>query len=372
MNTILFISHSSSLTGAPLLLHDIAARLDRSKYALSFIMSEEGPLVERFKTLGPTIVDPIYPDELKYWREVRRVASRVRLLRQIKPDLVYCNTIHPAKWLMYARLLGIPTLTHVHELSKGFAELSVFEHWIVKHFSQQCIAVSETVRDYLINVQKIGEKKVHVIHAGIVVERFGRCEKAAEIKRSLGLRDETIVGTVGRIAEVKGSDLFVKVASQLKRAAGSTVKIKFLVIGTTQDKKFNRVFHRLVDEHRLKEDIIFIENIENVSDYYSIMDVYVSTAREDPFPLVILEAMASRVPIVAFAVGGIPEAVTPDCGMLIDHLSVEAMRDAILSLVNDHQRRETLSVAARARTEKLFDLSKNISTIQHLIDSTIS
>ncbi|MBI1806065.1 MAG: glycosyltransferase family 4 protein [Ignavibacteria bacterium] len=372
MKRILFISHSSSLTGAPLLLHDIAAWLDRSKYRLSFIMNEEGPLIERFKTLGPTILDPIYPDELKYWREVRRIGSRVRLLREIKPDLVYCNTIHPAKWLVYARLLGIPTLTHVHELSMGFAELSVFEHWIVKRFSQQFIAVSEAVENYLADVQKIQRERIHVVHAGINMQQFGRGNSTREIKCALGLENEFVIGTVGRIAAVKGSDLFIKLASLLKHAVGTEVKIKFLVVGTTEDREFNRIYNRMLDEDQIRNDIMFLENIKNVAEYYSIMDIYVSTAREDPFPLVILEAMASRKAVVTFAVGGIPEAVTSECGVLIDPLDITAMRDAILSLIHDPNKREMLGTAARARAEELFDLSRNIASIQQLIDSTIS
>src|SRR5436190_13610037 len=92
---ILFVSHSASLTVAPILAHDIANGLDKSKYQISFIVGEDGPLVERYKKIGPTIVDPTYPDELKYWREIKRARKRIQILKEIKPDLLFCNTIHP-------------------------------------------------------------------------------------------------------------------------------------------------------------------------------------------------------------------------------------------------------------------------------------
>src|SRR3989442_12959874 len=200
MKSIVFLSHSASLTGAPLLLYDLAASLDSSKYRMSFLLGENGPLVERFKGLGPTVVDSLYPDEMKYWREAKRIGSRITTLRRIQPELVYCNTIHPTKWLAYARSLRIPTITHVHELSMGFDALSPAEHWMLKRFSRRFIAVSDAVKEYLVKRQNIPSRKVDVVRAGIRPDRFGTSSDVQPLKKRLDMIDSVVVGTAGRMS----------------------------------------------------------------------------------------------------------------------------------------------------------------------------
>lgn len=368
---ILFISHSASLTGAPLLLYEIASRINISKYKSVFLLPEEGAISGMFRSLGETFIEPLYPDEVKYWREIKRISSRIQLLRRIKPHIVYCNTIHPAKWLVYARLLGIPTITHVHELSMGFAALSRLEYFWVKNFSQHFIAVSAAVKNYLVEHHRISPEKVTVVHAGIDVHRFGNTGKVNNIKKSLGIKDELIIGTFGRITSMKGSDLFLRLALSIKQSLSNSTNVKFLVIGTTEDKEFYNSFISLLKELKLTKDVIFLENIRNISDYYPVIDIYVSTAREDPFPLVVLEAMASSKPVVSFSVGGIPEMLNEESGILIKEFNLDAMKEAILRLVYDSTMRKRIGAAARTRVERNFNIANNISKIEEIIDSTL-
>ncbi len=369
MKTILFISHSSSLTGAPLLLRDLAARLDKRKYDVRFLLGDDGPLRPHFEEIGPTIVEPLYPDEVKYWREIRRIARRFSLLRRLKPDLLYCNTIHPAKWLVYARLLGIPTLTHVHELSMGFAALGRTEHRIVRSFSQHVIAVSEAVKRYLVETIRIPAGRIRVVRLGIEPSRFVSGRDRPDVRKSLGLENAFVIGTVGRITAMKGSDLLAEAASLVRAKAPPSVCVKFLVVATTDDREYTAKFRALLVKHDLRSDVIVLENQEEVADCYRAMDVYISTAREDPFPLVVLEAMASGVPVVAFAAGGIPEQVTPECGVLVEPLNVEAMAKALLSLMERPEVRRSMGAAGRARVAEQFDMGQNIVQIEEIIDA---
>jgi glycosyltransferase involved in cell wall biosynthesis len=371
MKSIVFLSHSASLTGAPLLLCDLAASLDSSKYRMSFLLGEDGPLVDRFQQLGPTVVEPLYPNEMKYWREVKRIASRITVLRKIQPDLVYCNTIHPAKWLGYSRVLGVPTITHVHELSMGFNSLSSAEHWMLRRFSGHFIAVSDAVKTYLVQRQNVPARKVDVVRAGIRTERFGTSIDVKSLKDRLGLNGAMVVGTVGRITYMKGSDLFLRIASNLKEIIGTDVKLKFLVIGTTEDRRFYASFNSMLQQSEIRDDFVVLENVKDVRDHYQLMDVFVSTAREDPFPLVIMEAMASRTPVVAFAVGGIPEAINKECGILIEALDMAAMAQSVARLINDRVTRERMGRAGRDRVERDFNIVGNVKKIEEVIDSMV-
>ncbi len=371
MKTILMVSHSTSLTGAPLLLCDVAARLDRSKYDLRFIVPDDGPLRERFQRIGPTVVEPLYPKERKYWREIKRFSHRLSVLRDLKPDLVYCNTIHPAKWLAYARFLGIPTLTHVHELSMGFSTLGRVEHAMVRNYSRHFIAVSEAVRNFLTHTIGIQSDLIHTVKLGIDPERTCPTGNPSAVRSRLGLEGTFVVGIVGRITFMKGSDLFLHLATEVKSKLSPAVPVKFLVVATTEDREFMGTFNRLLGAYGLQRDVIVIEDERDVADYYQAMDIYVSCAREDPFPLVILEAMAASLPVVAFAVGGIPEQVTPECGALVTPLDVDQMVAEVLRFVENPGMSARMGAAGRARVMQHFDINRNFSKIEALLDSIL-
>lgn len=289
----------------------------------------------------------------------------------LKPDLLYCNTIHAAKWLFYARLLDIPALSHVHELSMGFDAVGISERFNLRHFSDRFIAVSKSVKEFLVSQQRIPSEKIQVIHAGIRVEQFRKNHNADQLRSELGLDGAIVVGTVGRITHMKGSDLFLELAARLRSTGRPEARIKYLVVGTTEDRAFYSRFQSMIEQHGLRSDIVFLEQITDVAQYYGVMDIFVSTSREDPFPLVVLEAMASGKPVVAFGTGGIPEAVTPECGVLIDKLDVVAMVASIDRLIGDPGGRASMGKAGRTRVEEFFDISKNIRAIKSIVDVTV-
>lgn len=367
---ILFISHSASRTGAPILLLEIAKRLDSARYQPLFLLPEEGPLTDQFRSAGETFIAPLYPEGVKYWREVKQCTRRIAFLRSVRPDLVYCNTIHSAKWLPYAWLLRIPAVTHVHELSMGFAVLGPLEYFFIARYSARLIAVSGAVETYLAADRGIKSSRIDTVRAGIDPHSFGTGDRQDYLRSNLGTRGHFVVGTVGRITAMKGSDLFLRVAALVRRQTAAPVK--FLVVASVADREFYRAFQNLIDELHLREHILLVEEARHVAPYYALMDVYVSTAREDPFPLVILEAMASRIPVVAFSAGGIPEAVTSECAILVDDQNIEVMSAEILALMNNPSRRNGMGTAGRRRVETEFDISVYTGKIQRVIDSVLS
>lgn len=368
MKLVVFISHSAQLTGAPLLLWEIARRLDRSRFTPHFLLPEDGPLVAKFLAIGDTTIEPLYPDELRYWREVKRVGRRLKFLRDRSPALVYANTIHPAKWLVYAKMLGIPTITHVHELSMGFATLNAQEHWMVRNCSTRFIAVSDAVRNHLVYSQRVDPSRVDVVRAGIDVQRFSSRIDASSLRKELGLEGAFVVGTVGRVTPMKGSDILLRLARGVAECPQSGKPITFLVVATTDDSEAFTKFMSDREQLKLEKSVIVVKNVPDVLPYYGLMDAYVSTAREDPFPLVIMEAMASGKPIIAFAVGGIPEALGSGCGILVENMDIARMQRELLDLASNPDRCRSLGQSARERVAKEFDISRNVHLIESVID----
>ncbi len=367
MKNLLFISHTASLTGAPLLLLKIAALLREKNYNVSFIFGEGGPILEKFQQLGKTIVDPLFPDEPKYWREIKRIPKRIKLLKSFKPDLIFCNTIHSAKWLFYAKILNIPSIIYILELSMGFSVLSRLEDFILKHFAKNILVVSDAVKNFLLQKKNINPIYIQTFHASIDTKKFLISGKRNDLRNKYNLENCFVIGTVGRISHMKGTDLYLELAKKLKSMNKIRKGLKFLVVGTKEEERFYNNFIRDLNNYNLTDDVLLFENITNVEDYYTMMDLYVSTAREDPFPLVVLEAMASGKPVAAFAVGGIPESVTEECGILVQNLDINVMAVKIINLINNSSRLQELGKAAQKRVCENYDIVNNIGKIENLL-----
>ena len=162
-----------------------------------------------------------------------------------------------------------------------------------------------------------------------------------------------VVGTMGTVARRKGSELFVSAAECVRRK-GESVEFRMagsLVVGS---------------ERSWAQDVVEMARRANI-DYRSWVDPMVELAewdilllpaREDPFPLVVLEAMAMGLPIVAARVGGIPEQLGDGAGLLTAAEDVEEMAAAVVRLARSPELRASLGAAARRRVQTLFTLER--------------
>jgi len=108
-------------------------------------------------------------------------------------------------------------------------------------------------------------------------------------------------------------------------------------------------------------------------DYFAAADVFALTSREDPYPLVCLEAAALAKPIICFAdAGGMPEFVEEDCGFVVPYLDVEAMADRVIALLDSAECRLTMGANARRKVAERHDISVSAPRIMEIIERTIA
>jgi glycosyltransferase involved in cell wall biosynthesis len=102
----------------------------------------------------------------------------------------------------------------------------------------------------------------------------------------------------------------------------------------------------------------FVTAVLDPEPYFGAFDLFALTSREDPFPVAMLEAAASGLPIVCFAgAGGAPEFVEDDAGLVVPYLDIAAMATACIELVMDDKRREKLGENARAKVQLRYTLT---------------
>jgi glycosyltransferase involved in cell wall biosynthesis len=102
----------------------------------------------------------------------------------------------------------------------------------------------------------------------------------------------------------------------------------------------------------------YIFDKEMMSEVYNIADIFCISSLDDNFPTTVLEAMACGIPVVGFNIGGIPEQVTEDCGILVNQKDTEALGRALEKLLDDDELRKKFSENCRKRVLQNYTIKK--------------
>jgi len=394
---VLFISHDAGRTGAPLLLLVLLRWLkDNSDLEFSILLRAGGPLVEDFRALAPTfIAGP--GDALPLTENVQEQSSTVtaprstpqslaeRLLRKMRmraalepePEpvdadeiansfdpnsfsLIYSNTATNGRLLAHLSGFEIPVITHVHELEMGLFRFARASFPEVLDHTDYYIACAHAVKQNLVSHHGVPESRVVVIHGFSQYMTAAGASAPAEasdagVAQELGLgSDYLLVGACGMADWRKGVDLFIQLANRVK-LRGRLSGVHFVWMGQRGDElEWRQIQHDLFHTG-LVESVHFIGEIEHPWEWFRALDVFVLTSREDPFPLVCLEAASASVPIVCFAqAGGEPEFVENDCGFVVPYLDIEEMARRVEELLLHDGLRQTLGDNAWRKVQQRY------------------
>jgi glycosyltransferase involved in cell wall biosynthesis len=180
----------------------------------------------------------------------------------------------------------------------------------------------------------------------------------SEVPVREGRARRSVVGTVGVVSRRKGSDLFVEAARLVRER---TDEIEFRMVGSADDPLDAAWASDLLA--RLPAIGIEHEPSADVTAELAGWDAFVLPSRSDPFPIVVLEAMASELPVIGTRVDGIAEQVTPETGILVEADDPEALAAAILELHRNPERRREMGRAGRARVAERFSLERQAEGI---------
>lgn len=372
MKRILFIGHEASRTGAPFaLLHFLRWVSVNTNLDFRVLLKSGGDLESEFAKIAPvTVLLPQKKGLLR--RGIERVGlcqdlSKTHLVnikkRMIEKgvDLIYSNTICNAQLLDVLAENGCPVITHVHELEHTIRQLCRPEDIkLIKERTHHFIAVAECVRNNLIKNHGISQDKINLVYEFIPVRTFDRdCQLAIRkrVREELGIPMEAlIVGASGTLDWRKGADLFVQLANLImKQAEGIPVWFVWLG-GDINGWFYQQVLHDvklLGIENRIK----FLGQREKSLDYLTAFDVLSLVSREDPFPLVCLEAASLGIPIVYFTqAGGIGEFVGEDAGCAVPYLDLPVMASKVIELLYSLARRIELGRKAAQRVRQQHDV----------------
>jgi glycosyltransferase involved in cell wall biosynthesis len=220
--------------------------------------------------------------------------------------------------------------------------------WVFRKCESMVVS-KQQARDTAIS-HLIRAELLHVVPNGVDAERFSPGDRD-RARAELGLPGGgTLLASVGRLNREKGFDVAIAAVARL---APHHPDVHLLVIG---DGEYEEKLRSLTARLGVEERVLFVgsQDAEGVARHLQAADVFVfPTLRDEAIGLVLLEAMACAMPVVASRIGGIPEAVEPEgdlpVGLLIRPGSVAELEAALGRLISDPQLRHDLGARARAR-----------------------
>ncbi|MGA8573162.1 MAG: glycosyltransferase [Desulfobaccales bacterium] len=292
---------------------------------------------------------------LNGWVWLRFFLTLCRVLRRYRIQLLHTNSYVPGNYArLAAALMGVPLIVdHWH----GFTRFSRKRRLICRLLGRRTtlsLAVSQGVRDYLIEQCALDPAKVRVVANAIDLARIQEHRPRAEVRRELGITEETrVVGLVGRLDHWgKGHrELFIALAGLKDR-----YPLTALIIGGGRREAELR---QLAAAMGLGPQVLFLGQRRDIPDLLAAMDILVLPSHSEGVSLALLEAMAAGLPVIATAVGGLPEVVTDAAnGLLIPPRDPEALARALERLLADPNFARRLGEQARADMKAHYSLER--------------
>ena len=313
--------------------------------------------------------------ELEPRNDLKALAALRKIIRRESPVIVHTNSSKGGiLGRIAARLNRVPAIIHSphgHIFYGYYGKLKtaifiLMEKWTAR-FTDRITTLTSLGREDHLKL-KIGPPEMFtVIHAGIDIDKFMNPRKSrGEVRRELNLPDDAFVaGWVGRMADIKNPQQFVKAAALLKQRED----LRFLMVGG--GAPYDSVYKKAV-ELGISEKMVFTRHREDVPDLLNAMDIYVLTSLNEGLGRSILEAQAAGLPVAAAEVGGVPEIIIDGLtGLLTIPNSEESTADAIVRLSNDPDLRKRIVSEARERLF-LFSLEKTLDDIDNLYREVLS
>jgi glycosyltransferase involved in cell wall biosynthesis len=310
------------------------------------------PLTATLRSKGVTVQE-IRCGRRRYGREARALAE---LLREKGASVVHAHGYH-ADWVAHAaaRRARVAAVATVHGyLRSDFKDrlLSRLDRWMLRRFDA-VIAVSDAIAAEL-RASGIRKDRIHVVQNGMSASTT--LLSRAEARRRLGIAtDGPVVGWVGRLSYEKGADLFLEAL-----ARGDLPPA--VIIGDGPEQARLAELARTL-RHDSSGRVTFAGFQGDAAALLPAFDVLAMTSRSEGTPMIMLEAVAAELPVVAFAVGGIGEQLDAQTAWLVPELDVDAFARTLRSAIAAPDEARKRARAARVRLDDRLNVERWVERV---------
>ncbi len=349
-----------------MILH-LAEGIDPDKYRVKVLcLRKETPYLSEFIKRGVEISSL----GMTRYFQFGPLREFYRYLRRQKIDLLHTHLYRDA---VYGRFLGKlagvkAVISTLHNSYVWRSRPQLFLDRLTSVWADKVVAVSDAVKRYAREKEHIPAGKLMTIYNGIETSRYRLPESARRDSRKEFRisEDELVVGSVGHLTRQKGYRYLLEAAPEIIR---KYPRVRFLLAGEGE------LEDKLRDQCRqagIEDRVTFIGYREDIPRVLSAFDIFVLPSLWEGLPVVLIEALAAGLPIVATDVDGNTEVTgREETGLTVSPRAPGSLSRAILSLLAQPELREQLGQAGRLRAEKLFDVKIMVQRYEQLYDNLI-
>lgn len=353
---ILYVITKSDWGGAQRYVYDLSTRLDAGRFDIAVGCGGNGPLVEKLGHAGIRAIPlPALERDIRPGRELSVLWQLFRLIRRERPDIVHLSS-SKAGGLGAVAALGYKLLTvnPFDKLGAGRKPLTVFTvhgwpfaedrpawqrglifffSWLSTVFADYVIVIDAA--DYRAGRRFIPEAKLVLVPHGIAPPEFlprgeARAFLTGKIRTGAPGEDGIILGVTAELTRNKGLDYLIDAVNQVKLKVKS-LKCKVIVMGEGEERT---ALERQIERLGLGDTIFLIGFLPEAARYLKGLDAFILPSVKEGLPYAVMEAMAAGLPVIASAVGGIPDLIQPEkTGILVPPKNPAALAEAIIRIV---------------------------------------
>jgi len=357
---ILHVNTHMNIGGIGQYIVSLAKALKQKKIEC-FVASSGGELETELVRLDIRHMRLDMDTKFEFGPKVFSSASRLaRIIKDNKIDLIHAHTrVSQVASYLASRRAGIPYIATCHGYFNAKLSRRLFDTW-----GEKVVAISEAVRGHLEKDFNVKPQRIEVIYNGIDIGRFSNIYSASQIaraKRSLGIQNGDVVGTMGRLSSVKGQKFLIEA---MKEVVAKSKDTRCLIIGSGREEA---ALKNLARSLGLEDRVIFTGAAYiDIPLYLACMDIFVLPSIEEGLGLALLEAMSLGRPCVASAAGGIKDIVNDGVNGILTRVGDSAsIANAVLKIMNDKDLAKNMSENARSFVRGRFSIG---SMADNMID----
>lgn len=368
---IVYYNHTGQVSGAERVLLNMLRVLDTNRYEASVVCPDNGDLANLVKEAGFVCGQVPYaaarfttsPGKLlKYAMSLLRTVTSMReLFNRTDPDVIHANSVRAGLIATVATIgTGKKIFWHVHDTLPRHAVSSFVRSVAYLSRRTSVVAVSHSSAAAFAGSLKFG-KRVRTIHNGVDLSQYPRKEDGVKpFRAALGLGDDAfLVCALGQICARKG---LLELLESFQRIYARAPRMHLAIVGRAvfeHEEQYRDSLLAYAAATGIQPRVHFTGERADVSEVLQGSDLLVLNSHQEPFGLVLVEAMSSGTPVLATRVGGIPEIVSDGLdGWLVERGAVPQLAEKLLELSRDQQKLNEVADRAYDITRQQFSLER--------------
>lgn len=364
---IIYVCHDACFNGAQMLSLNIIKTLQKVYgYDVYLILKGNGVLLEEMREAAYEMICL----EDGQWSG----PNLEKWIYASGADIAICNTVVSGNLTKNLHKCGVKVISLIHEMAKIIQDNGLEENLkTIADYADKIVYASDYVRQSDNSIHEMPEDKTIILPQGMYMLN-NYLDRRQEIKKNIydkyNIDDsQKLVLGVGFADYRKGIDLFVKAAvDSISKDDGVT----YMWVGDIEPE-MEKVCNEIMKDFSKRNRIVFAGKQSNPMLYYTAADIFLLTSREDPFPTVVMEAMYSYLPVIAFENGGgYVEIINENTGKLVAMEDFLAMSQSVLEYLKDDDYRNKVGKYAHDFTAEKFKFTKYVGDLLELLGKEIS